>query len=66
MMFFHLQVLREVLHCTLPVEVAWQGSKEMTNATLAALQQHFGPLTGFDVMAVPYPKHMRRWAQRRC
>jgi hypothetical protein len=58
------QVLREVLHCRLPVELAWQGSQEMTNDTLAALQQQYGPLSGFDVMAMPYPRHLRRCATR--
>jgi hypothetical protein len=56
----NLQVLRQVLNCSLPVEVAWQGKAEMDNATLAALQQQFGPLTGFDVTAMPYPLQMRR------
>ncbi|WIA36793.1 hypothetical protein OEZ86_008048 [Tetradesmus obliquus] len=55
-----LKVLRQVLHCSLPVEVAWQGRAEMDNSTLAALQQQFGPLSGFDVTTAPYPKHLRR------
>lgn len=54
------KVLRETLHCKLPVEVAWQGSHEMDDAMLAALQKQFGPLSGFDVAAKPYPKHIRR------
>jgi len=55
-----VQVLRETLGCSLPVEVAWQGPKEMDNVTLAALQHRFGPLRGFDVQAMPYPPEMRR------
>lgn len=55
-----LKVLRETLGCSLPVEVAWQGPKEMDNVTLAALQHRFGPLRGFDVQAMPYPPEMRR------
>lgn len=56
-----VQVLRETLGCSLPVEVAWQGPKEMDNVTLAALQHRFGPLRGFDVQAMPYPPQMRRY-----
>jgi hypothetical protein len=52
-------MLRETLCCTLPVEVAWQGPQEMDDRTLAALQDRFGPLRGFDVQAMPYPAHMR-------
>ncbi|WIA33900.1 hypothetical protein OEZ86_006999 [Tetradesmus obliquus] len=55
-----LKVLRETLHCKLPVEVAWQGGHEMDDAMLKALQKQFGPLSGFDVAAKPYPKHIRR------
>jgi hypothetical protein len=58
-----MQMLRQVLHCTLPVEVAWQGAAEMDNITLAALQQQFAPLSGFDVTAMPYPQHMRMCEQ---
>lgn len=56
-----MQVLRETLRCTLPVEVAWQGPHEMDDATLAALQDKFGPLRGFDMQAMPYPAHMKLW-----
>jgi hypothetical protein len=56
-----LKVLREVLGCRLPVQVAYQGLAEMDNATLAALQQHYGPLSAFDVQAAPgYPPNLRR------
>eukprot|EP00879_Flechtneria_rotunda_P007982 GHRR01008363.1.p1 GENE.GHRR01008363.1~~GHRR01008363.1.p1 ORF type:complete len:351 (+),score=93.67 GHRR01008363.1:982-2034(+) len=55
-----LQVLRHVLHCDLPVEVAWQGATEMDNRTLAELQRRYAPLTGFDIQARPYPAHHRR------
>lgn len=61
-----VQVLREVLHCQLPVEVAWQGQQEMDNRTMPSLQQCFGPLSGFDVTAMPYPHHHRRYQQHRC
>lgn len=53
------QVLREVVHCTLPVEMAWLGDQEMDDNTLAALQQRFGPLTGFNAQAVAFPSHHR-------
>lgn len=55
-----MQVLREELHCKLPVEVAWMGEGEMPRATFVALQKHFGPLSGFDVRAVPYPRPFKK------
>jgi hypothetical protein len=60
-----LRVLRRRLGCGLPVEVAWQGPREMDNATLAALDRDYGPVFGFDVGAVPYPAHHRRWGRAR-
>jgi hypothetical protein len=55
-----LRILRLHLGCTLPVEVAWQGPREMDAASLAALDQQYGPVFGFDVTGVPYPPHHRR------
>ena len=53
------QVLRDTHGCTLPVQVAWHSAREMDNATLAALDQRFGPVLGLDVAALPYPAHHR-------
>ncbi|KIY97022.1 hypothetical protein MNEG_10940 [Monoraphidium neglectum] len=57
-----LRVLRHHLNCTLPVEVAWHGPDEMDAATLAALDSHFGPVTGFDALAQPLEQHHRNRA----
>ncbi len=57
---WHLQVLRDVLHCTLPVELVWQGAEEMDAETLSMLQRRFGPLRGYDISAMPYPEHHRQ------
>jgi hypothetical protein len=56
-----LRVLRHHLRCRLPVEVAWQGPREMDEATLAALDRDYGPVLGLDVSSTPYPEHQRRW-----
>jgi hypothetical protein len=55
-----LRVLRHHLRCKLPVEVAWQGPKEMDGAMLAALDSEYGPVLGVDVSTVPYPEHQRK------
>jgi hypothetical protein len=55
-----LQVLREELNCTLPVELVWHGPQEMDTATLAGLKKFFDPLEGYDVTTKPYPKHQRK------
>jgi hypothetical protein len=53
------QVLREVLKCSLPVELVWHTVEEMDAATLAALRQHFGPIVGVNLSGVPWPAHHR-------
>lgn len=55
-----MQVLREQLNCTLPVEVAWHTKEEMDNATLTALDKQFGPVYGLNLSAIPFPDHHRR------
>jgi hypothetical protein len=52
-------VLRELLHCSLPVELVWHAPAEMDGATLAALQSHWGPIRGVDLSALPWPDHQR-------
>lgn len=57
-----LQTLRHKLNCTLPVEVAYIGSKkEMDPAAIAALNSTLGPVHGLDLSAVPYPAHHNLW-----
>lgn len=54
-----VQVLREVLNCTLPVELAWHSPSEMDAATLAALQHLWGPIRGLDLSWLAWPSHHR-------
>jgi hypothetical protein len=54
-----VQVLREVLHCKLPVELVWQGPREMDAVTLEEMQKRYGPLRGYNISTVPFPQHHR-------
>jgi hypothetical protein len=55
----NMQVLREELKCSLPVELVWHSAHEMDNATLAALRKHFGPIIGISLSSLPWPAHHR-------
>lgn len=53
------QVLREVLNCSLPVELVWHATEEMDNATIAALRRRWGPIVGINLDSMPWPSHHR-------
>jgi hypothetical protein len=57
--FIWWQVLREVLRCSLPVELVWHTPSEMDAQTLAALAARWGPIRGVDLSATPWPAHHR-------
>uniref|UniRef100_A0A383VV11 Mannosyltransferase putative-domain-containing protein n=1 Tax=Tetradesmus obliquus TaxID=3088 RepID=A0A383VV11_TETOB len=54
-----LKVLREVLNCSLPVELVWHATEEMDNATIAALRRRWGPIVGINLDSMPWPSHHR-------
>lgn len=54
-----MQVLREVLNCTLPVELVWHSAAEMDSQTLTVLQSRWGPIKGVDLSSIPFPAHHR-------
>jgi hypothetical protein len=52
-----LQILRNQLNCTLPVEIAYRNEKEVHPGTIKALDAAVGPVHGLDLSLAPYPEH---------
>ena len=49
------QVLRKHFKSNLPVEVMWQGPREMDDATWAFISGKFAPIRGIDITKTPHP-----------
>eukprot|EP00775_Hariotina_reticulata_P003120 gene3120-3398_t len=60
----YAQALRRHLRCTLPVEVAYVGDKEVDNTTRMTLSGAFPPLHWLDLdsnhVKADYPAHQRK------
>jgi hypothetical protein len=52
-----MQALRKQHGCTLPVEVAYKGDKEVDEVTRATLSKEFAPLYWLDLEKQEYPSH---------
>lgn len=51
------QALRKHHGCTLPVEVAYRGDKEVDTVTRATLSNAFAPVYWLDLEQQEYPSH---------
>jgi hypothetical protein len=56
-MLLVLQILRNQLNCTLPVEIAYRNEQEMHPDAITALDAALGPVYGLDLSLAPYPEH---------
>ncbi|KAK9818014.1 hypothetical protein WJX72_005712 [[Myrmecia] bisecta] len=58
--FMVISVLREMHRCTLPIEVFYNGAREMDEKTNHYFESRFKNVTLFDLSTAPYPSHHRR------
>lgn len=60
-----LHALRKQYTCTLPIEIAYRGDKEIDPVTRQTLTQEFAPLQWLDLEQQQYPAHHFRGAMDR-
>lgn len=61
-LFFSVRkALRRLYNSTLPVEIAYNGDREVDAVTRRTLSDSFAPLYWLDLASKPYPAHHNRW-----